>query len=41
MKKALILLVSLFLFSGGAAFAQKPGNPARLIKRGQFDVGFQ
>jgi outer membrane protein W len=41
MKKALILLVFLFLFSGGAAFAQKPGNPARLIKRGQFDVGFQ
>ena len=41
MKKALILLISLFVFSGGVASAQELGNPAMLIKEGQFDVGFQ
>ena len=41
MKKTLILLVSLFVFSGGVASAQELGNPAMLIKQGQFDVGFQ
>ena len=41
MKKALIFLVVFFLFSGGAVSAQELGNPAKLIKQGQFDVGFQ
>jgi len=41
MKKALILVVSLFVFSGGVAQAGELGNPAMLIKKGQFDVGFQ
>ncbi len=41
MKKAFILLASLFVFSDGAAFAQELGNHAQLIKQGQFDVGFQ
>lgn len=41
MKKALIVMVTLFVFSGGAAWAQELGNPAMLIKQGEFDVGFQ
>jgi len=41
MKRVLILLVFIFLFSGGAVSAQELGNPAKLIKQGQFDVGFQ
>ncbi len=41
MKKALIFVVSLFAFSGGVALAGNLGNPAMLIKQGQFDVGFQ
>ena len=41
MKKALILLVMVFMLTGGVAFAQQLGNPAMLIKQGQFDVGFQ
>ncbi len=41
MKKTLMLLISLFVFSGGVARAEDLGNPAQLIKQGQFDVGFQ
>jgi len=41
MKKALIFVVSLFVFSGCIAQAGELGNPAMLIKQGQFDVGFQ
>jgi hypothetical protein len=41
MKKAIIVLVSLFVFSGGVACARELGNPAQFIKQGQFDVGFQ
>ncbi len=41
MKKALILLAVVFMLTGGVAFAQQLGNPAMLIKQGQFDVGFQ
>lgn len=41
MKKALTLLVVVFVFSGSAAFAQELGNSDRLIKQGQFDFGFQ
>jgi len=41
MKKAITSLVVFFMFSGGVALAQELGNPARLIKQGQFDVGFQ
>jgi len=40
-KKALTLLVVICMFSGNVAFAQDLGNPAILIKQGQFDVGFQ
>ena len=41
MKTALILVVVVYMLSGGVASAQKLGNPAMLIKQGQFDVGFQ
>ena len=41
MKKAITLLIVVFMFSGGVASAQELGNPAKLIKQGQFDVGFQ
>ena len=41
MKKVLTLLVVLFVISGGVASAQELGNSAKLIKQGQFDVGFQ
>ena len=41
MRKALIVMVFLFVFSGGVAQAGELGNPAMLIKQGQFDVGFQ
>jgi hypothetical protein len=41
MKKAITLLVVVFMFSGGVAFAQELGNPAQLVKQGEFDVGFQ
>lgn len=34
-------MVAVFVFSGGVAWAQNLGNPATLIKQGQFDVGFQ
>jgi len=40
-KKALTLLVVICMFSRNVAFAQDLGNPAILIKQGQFDVGFQ
>jgi hypothetical protein len=41
MKKALMLVVSVLVISGGVALAGDLGNPAQLIKQGQFDVGFQ
>jgi outer membrane protein W len=41
MKKAITLLVVVFMFSGGAASAHELGNPAQLVKQGEFDVGFQ
>ncbi len=41
MKKAITLLIVVFLFSGGVASAQELDNSTRLIKQGQFDVGFQ
>lgn len=41
MKKTLVSLVVVFMLTGGVAFAQELGNPATLIKQGQFDVGFQ
>ncbi|MFH1243904.1 MAG: hypothetical protein V1689_16305 [Pseudomonadota bacterium] len=39
--KKIILLIVLFVFSGGVAFAQELGNPAKLIPQGQFAVGIQ
>jgi outer membrane protein W len=41
MKKVLIFLASFFVFPGSAALAGELGNPAQLIRQGQFDVGFQ
>jgi hypothetical protein len=41
MKKVLFALASFLVFSGGGALAAELGNPAMLIKQGQFDVGFQ
>ena len=41
MKKALAVLAVLFVSLGGSAMAGEFGNPAMLIRQGQFDVGFQ
>ena len=41
MKHLTTLLIVIFMCSGSVAFAQELGNPAILIKQGQFDVGFQ
>lgn len=41
MKKALFVLASFFVFSGGTSLAGELGNPATFIKQGRFDVGFQ
>ena len=42
MKKLLAFTLSAFvMFIGGAVFAQELGNPAKLIKQGQFDVGLE
>lgn len=42
MKKLLAFTLSAFvMFMGGVAFAQQLGNPAKLIKQGQFDVGLE
>jgi len=41
MKRVLCLLVVAFVLSGATALAAEPGNPAMLIRQGQFDVGFQ
>jgi len=41
MKKTTTFLVVVFMFSGGVAFAHELGNPAQLVKQGEFDVGFQ
>ena len=41
MKKAWMALLVLWLFSGNVCFAEELGNPAELINRGRFDVGFQ
>ena len=41
MKKVLIAMAVVFMFSSGVAWAQELGNPAMLIKQGEFDVGFQ
>ena len=41
MKKTLMVLAALFVFSGGTASARELGNPATFINQGQFDVGFQ
>lgn len=41
MKKVTALLIAIFMCSVGVASAQELGNPAMLIKQGQFDVGFQ
>jgi len=34
-------LIVVVMFSGGAVFAQMLGNPAKLIAKGQIDVGFE
>ena len=34
-------LAAFVMFIGGAGFAQELGNPAKLIKQGQFDVGLE
>jgi len=41
MKKLIVLVTTVFLYSGGVALAQELGNPATLIQQGQFDMGFQ
>jgi len=41
MKKVIIAVASVFLFSGGVAFAGELGNPAQFIQQGRFDVGFE
>jgi len=42
MKKGFIFaLTALFVFTGGVVLAQELGNPAKLIKKGQIDVGVE
>ena len=42
MKKGFaFMLVAILLFVAGAASAQELGNPAKLIKKGQIDIGLQ
>jgi hypothetical protein len=42
MKKLLALTLAVFvMFVGGTVYAQELGNPAKLIKQGQIDVGLQ
>ena len=34
-------LIAIVVFIAGTAFAQELGNPTKLIKKGQIDVGLQ
>ncbi len=41
MKSGFVLSLVILVLVGGTAFAQELGNPAKLIGKGQFDVGLQ
>jgi hypothetical protein len=42
MKKVFAFTLAAFvIFAGGVAFAQELGNPAKLIEKGEIDVGFE
>jgi len=41
MKRVIIAVASLLLFSGGMAVAGELGNPAQFVQQGAFDVGLQ